>query len=87
MEYDKLGFLIMRYQSLNYATAGEIIDLLFDASTIDISSKQRIILESLVSSIQLKRFDISVRIYKRYAIYFPKFPQRVIQALVSAFEE
>lgn len=87
MEYDKLGFLIMRYQSLNYATAGEIIDLLFDSKSIDIRNKQKIVLESLVSSIQLKRFDISIRIYNRYAIYFPKFPRRVIAALVSAFEE
>lgn len=68
---------------MSYLTAGEIVDHIFESQAIDIQNKQKIILESLVSSFQLKRFDISMRIYKRYALYFPKYPRRVIDALLG----
>lgn len=86
MDYDRLAQIIVKRDSFDWSSTGETIFLLLSDKRLSIRNRDIAITEILIASIDQERYDLAVKIWRRFAIIVTNKPEPVIQALCTSFE-
>lgn len=86
MDYDRLAQIIVKRDSFDWSSTGETIFLLLSDKRLSIRNRDIAITEMLIASIDQERYDLAVKIWRRFAIIVTNRPEPVIQAFCTSFE-